>query len=144
MPFIILGGIYGGIMTPTEAAAVAFVCYSGGPFHLLRPYYSRPVGSHCRGLPPLPSCHGHVFPGHDYEPPADYGKYSLTKFGALLSITDNKYIILIMVNLFMIIIGMLMDDVSDILLCTPILLPIVTGVGVHPVHFAAILGVNLV
>ena len=62
--------------------------------------------------------------------------------GALLSITDNKYIILIMVNLFMIIIGMLMDDVSGILLCTPILLPIVTGVGVHPVHFAAILGVN--
>ena len=36
-----------------------------------------------------------------------------------------------------------MDDTSGILLCTPILIPIVTGIGVHPVHFAAILGVNL-
>mgnify|MGYP000441202053 FL=1 len=43
----------------------------------------------------------------------------------------------------MVIIGMIMDDVSGILLCTPILLPIVTELGIHPVHFAAILGVNL-
>lgn len=43
----------------------------------------------------------------------------------------------------MVIIGMLMDDTSGILLCTPILLPIVEGIGIHPVHFAAILGVNL-
>jgi len=61
----------------------------------------------------------------------------------LLSITDNKYLILILVNIFMVIIGMIMDDVSGILLCTPILLPVVTALGVHPVHFAAILGVNL-
>ena len=62
---------------------------------------------------------------------------------ALLSITDNKYLILLMVNIFMVIIGMLMDDTSGILLSTPILLPIVTSIGIHPVHFAAILGVNL-
>ena len=47
-----------------------------------------------------------------------------------------------MVNVFMIIIGMLMDDTSGILLCTPILLPIVQGIGIHPVHFAAILGMG--
>lgn len=62
---------------------------------------------------------------------------------ALLGVTDNKYVILLLVNVFMIIIGMIMDDVSGILLCTPILLPVVTALGVHPVHFAAILGVNL-
>ena len=61
----------------------------------------------------------------------------------LLNLTDNKYLILLMVNIFMIIIGMLMDDTSGILLSTPILLPIVTSIGIHPVHFAAILGVNL-
>ena len=61
----------------------------------------------------------------------------------LLSLTNNRYLILLMINIFMIIIGMLMDDTSGILLCTPILIPIVTGIGVHPVHFAAILGVNL-
>jgi TRAP-type C4-dicarboxylate transport system permease large subunit len=48
-----------------------------------------------------------------------------------------------MLNIFMIIIGMIMDDVSAMLLCTPILLPVVTSLGVHPIHFAAIIGVNL-
>ena len=48
-----------------------------------------------------------------------------------------------MINIFMIIIGMLMDDVSGVLLCTPLLVPIVVSIGVHPVHFAAILAVNL-
>ena len=62
---------------------------------------------------------------------------------ALLNVSDNKYIILLMCNIFMIIIGMLMDDVSGMLLCTPLLLPVVTAVGVHPIHFAAIIGVNL-
>ena len=48
-----------------------------------------------------------------------------------------------MVNLFLIVIGMLMDDTSAILLTTPILLPVVIQLGVSPVHFAAIMGVNL-
>lgn len=144
MPFIILGGIYGGIMTPTEAAAVSVL-------------YAVPVGIFIyRGL---------TFRGlldAIAETSTTTGVVMVMFFlvmimsrllvmenvpnniaDALLSITDNKYIILIMINIFMIIIGMLMDDVSGILLCTPILLPIVTGIGIHPVHFAAILGVNL-
>ncbi len=48
-----------------------------------------------------------------------------------------------MINVFMIILGMLMDDVSGVLLATPILLPVVTSIGIDPVHFAAIVGVNL-
>jgi TRAP-type C4-dicarboxylate transport system permease large subunit len=48
-----------------------------------------------------------------------------------------------MVNLVMILIGMLMDDISGLLLSTPLLLPIVQSVGMDPIHFAAVLGVNL-
>ncbi|HRV97482.1 MAG TPA: TRAP transporter large permease subunit, partial [Aminobacteriaceae bacterium] len=44
---------------------------------------------------------------------------------------------------FAIIIGMIMDDVSAMLLCTPILLPVVVSLGIHPIHFAAIIGTNL-
>ncbi len=144
MPVIILGGIYGGIMTPTEAAAVSVL-------------YAIPVGLF-------------IYKGMDLKGLKDAIIETGTTTGVvmvmffmvmmmsrlmvmedvpqqiadwLLSITDNKYIILILVNVFMVIIGMLMDDVSGILLCTPILLPIVTSLGVHPVHFAAILGVNL-
>ena len=43
----------------------------------------------------------------------------------------------------MIMIGMLMDDISGLLLSAPLLLPIVTSVGMDPIHFAAVLGVNL-
>ncbi len=48
-----------------------------------------------------------------------------------------------MINIFMIIMGMIMDDVSAVLLSTPILLPIIIKLGFSPVHFAAIVGVNL-
>lgn len=144
MPVIILGGIYGGIMTTTEAAAVAVL-------------YSIPVGFwFYRGLTL-----------RDYwdclvESATTTGTIMVMAFammmlsrlfvmedlpGAILrlltSISPNKYVILFMVNIFMIIIGMLMDDVSGTLLVTPILLPVVRAIGVDPIHFAAILGVNL-
>ena len=61
----------------------------------------------------------------------------------VFSVSDNPIVILLMVNLVMILIGMLMDDISGLLLATPLLLPIVRDVGVDPIHFAAILGVNL-
>ena len=48
-----------------------------------------------------------------------------------------------MINLILIIIGMLMDDVSAMMLTTPILMPVIVHIGVDPVHFAAIMGVNL-
>eukprot|EP00828_Plagiopyla_frontata_P047171 TRINITY_DN8650_c0_g1_i1.p1 TRINITY_DN8650_c0_g1~~TRINITY_DN8650_c0_g1_i1.p1 ORF type:complete len:238 (+),score=39.66 TRINITY_DN8650_c0_g1_i1:176-889(+) len=63
--------------------------------------------------------------------------------GVLTSVSENKFVILFMINIFMIIMGMLMDDVSGILLGTPILVPLVTQIGVDPIHFAAIMGVNL-
>lgn len=144
MPVIILGGIYGGIMTPTEAAAVSVL-------------YAVPVGMF-------------VYKGMDRKGLKDAIVETSTTTGVVMvmffmvmilsrlfvmenlpskiatwltSISSNRAIILIMINIFMVIIGMLMDDVSGILLSTPILLPIVTQLGIHPIHFAAILGVNL-
>jgi len=61
----------------------------------------------------------------------------------LRGISDNPAILMIIVNLFMILIGMIMDDTSAILMATPILLPVVMELGIHPIHFAAILGVNI-
>lgn len=144
MPVIILGGIYGGIMTATEAAAISVI-------------YAIPVGMFIyKGLK------GKGLLGALTESACTTGVIMVMFFmvmifsklltmlnvpaaiaNGLLSLTSNKYLILLMINIFMIIIGMLMDDTSGILLCTPILIPIVTGIGVHPVHFAAILGVNL-
>ncbi len=144
MPAIILGSIYGGVLTPTEAAAVSVL-------------YAIPVGLYIyRGLTWKDLKQALI------DTSATTGVIMVMLFmimilsrllvmenvptqiaDALLSITENPVIILLMVNVFMIIIGMLMDDASGILLCTPILLPVVVALGVHPIHFAAILGVNL-
>ena len=61
----------------------------------------------------------------------------------LMAVSTNRYAILFMINIFMVIMGMIMDDVSAVLLSTPILLPIIIKLGFSPVHFAAIVGVNL-
>lgn len=144
MPVIILGGIYGGIMTPTEAAAVAVL-------------YAIPVAMFLyRGLKMKNLMETLI------ESATTTGVIMVMMFavmilsrlyimenlpeqimGVLTSISDNRVVILLMINVFLVIMGMLMDDVSGILLGTPILLPLVTQIGVDPVHFAAIMGVNL-
>ena len=145
MPIIVLGGIYGGFMTPSEAAGVAIV-------------YSIPVsiliyrGTKMREL-------GRTFK----ESAVTTGVIMVMLrtimvvsrilvmnnvpsmiLDALLTVTgNNKYLVLLMINIFMVIIGMLMDDVSGTLLVAPILLPIGMELGVNPYQMAAILGVNL-
>ena len=47
-----------------------------------------------------------------------------------------------MINIFLVIMGMLMDDISVVVLTTPILIPIITELGFSPIHYAAIVGVN--
>lgn len=144
MPVIVLGGIYSGVMTPTEAAGVAVI-------------YAIPVGMF-------------VYKGLTFKNLKESIISSATTTGVIMfmlicvmilsriyimedvpsrilnvlrSISDDKYVILFVLNIFMIIIGMLMDDTSAVLLCTPILVPVVIQLGISPIHFAAILGVNL-
>ncbi len=144
MPVIILGGIYGGIMTPTEAAGVAVV-------------YALPVGYFVyRGLN-----RDNFWPTLRYAG-TTIGVVMLMVFMVVIvsrflvfedipgmaedlvySISENPIIVLLMVNLVMILIGMLMDDISGLLLSAPLLVPIVQSAGMDPVHFAAVLGVNL-
>lgn len=61
----------------------------------------------------------------------------------LLSLTDNKYVLLFMINLILLAVGTFMDMTPAVLIFTPIFLPIVTGIGIHPVHFGIIMIMNL-
>lgn len=144
MPVIILGGIYGGIMTATEAAAIS-VAYAIPVGFLV--YKGLKGKSFVQALTESASTTGVImvmfFMVMIFSKLLTMLNVPTQIAETLLSITDNRIVILLMINIFMVIIGMIMDDTSGILLCTPILLPIVTGIGVHPVHFAAILGVNL-
>jgi len=144
MPMIILGGIYGGIMTPTEAAGVAVI-------------YAIPVGFFVyRGLTLQ------LFYESLRESSITIGVVMVMIFTVLVasrflifedipgiaedfiySISDDPLVIFLMLNLVMLLIGMLMDDISGILLSASLLLPIAQNAGMDPIHFAAVLGVNL-
>lgn len=144
MPLIILGGIYGGIMTPTEAAGVAVI-------------YAIPVGFFIyRGLTLQ------LLLESLKESSITIGVVMVMIFTVLVasrflifedipgmaedliySISDNPIVIFLMLNLVMLLIGMLMDDISGILLSGSLLLPIAQNAGMDPIHFAAVLGVNL-
>lgn len=144
MPIIILGSIYGGVLTPTEAAAISVL-------------YAVPVGIiYYREL------NLKTFKETMISAGKTTGVIMIMLFAVMIlsrlyimenlpqliltlltSISENKIVILIMVNIFMVAMGMLMDDCSGVLLVTPILLPVVTAIGVSPIQFAAIVGVNL-
>jgi len=61
----------------------------------------------------------------------------------LLSLTNNKYVLLFMINMILLAVGTFMDMTPAVLIFTPIFLPIVTGIGIHPVHFGIIMIMNL-
>jgi TRAP-type C4-dicarboxylate transport system permease large subunit len=61
----------------------------------------------------------------------------------LFGITSNRIVLLIIINLFLFLVGMIVNDVTGMILVAPLLLPLVLELGISPVHFAAIMGVNL-
>lgn len=144
MPLIILIGITAGIVTPTEAAAVAvlYALIVGiFVFHnlTLEMVISslKAAGKTTANLFIITSLSA-VFAwaiGVENIPA------QLTAF--MMSVTESKYVMLLIINLIFLIVGMWMETSAAILLFVPILAPMVTAMGVHPVHFAVIVIVNL-
>lgn len=144
MPVLILGCIYGGILTCTEAAALSVVyAIPVGIFY----YKKLDVTTFKEALIQAGRTAG-VIMAMLFSVQILSRMYLSQNLpdmilGFLTSISGNKYVILLMINVFMIIIGMLMDDCSGTILVTPILLPVITALGISPIHFAAIVGVNI-
>ncbi|MBS8271007.1 C4-dicarboxylate ABC transporter permease [Halomonas litopenaei] len=144
MPFIILGGIYSGLFTPTESAAVGVV-------------YGLVLG---------------VFVYREIKPQDLYGIIlqsallvgavlvivgASTAFGRILTIervptdianwvlgvTDSKVLILLAILMLLLVVGTFMETLAAIVILTPLLLPIVTSLGMSPVHFGVVMIVNL-
>ncbi len=62
---------------------------------------------------------------------------------AMLSLSDNPYVILLLINILLLLVGTVMDMTPAVLIFTPIFLPVVTKLGMHPVHFGVMMIVNL-
>ena len=144
MPFIILGGIYSGAMTASESAGIACLYAIPVAMFIYKKMNVRQLGETLH--------EGAVTTGVVMCRIGVVMMMSrvLTQVGlpqticnALLSISDNKYVILLMINVFLVILGMIMDDTSATLLAAPILYPVIQRLGISPYQFAAILGVNI-
>lgn len=143
-PIIVLGGIYGGIFSPTEAAAVSvfyaifvgFFVYRELSFQTLVEAFvkSTKTTATCMGLVAFASTFGRLLT-------LEQVPNNLANF--IAGISSNKYIILLLINIFLIFVGMFMETIASIIILTPILLPVVSGLGVDPVMFGVIMTANL-
>ena len=144
MPFIILGGIYSGIATPTEAGAVALVYTLLVGFLIYRTLTFQKVFQAGREAAILT---GSVIMVLFFLFVMSRGMILAdipNQFaGMLLTISDNKIVLLLIINLLLLIMGMIVDDVSGSVLAAIILMPVVNELGIDPIHFAAIVGTNL-
>lgn len=144
MPIIILGGIYGGIFTPTEASCVAL-------------FYGLIVGIfifkelEIKDLPKM------IKQAMINSAMVLFIIAGATAFGylmtrgmiptriatAITNITDNSIIFLLIVNILLLVMGTFMETNAAIMITAPIFLPIVTAMNINPIHFGTIMIVNL-
>jgi tripartite ATP-independent transporter DctM subunit len=144
MPIIILGGIYGGVFTPSEAAAVAAVLTIPIGFYVYKEMNLRKLRSL---LSESATSIGAIMTMILFTLMLSQTFVLLRVPQAIidmmLGITTNKVLLLIIINLFLFLVGMIVNDVTGMILVAPLLLPLVTALGLSPIHFAAIMGVNL-
>jgi tripartite ATP-independent transporter DctM subunit len=141
---IILGGIVGGIFTAIEAGAVACVWAFFVTMFIYRDYRWRdlPVLVH-RTLRTVAMVMTLIAMAASVGYIMALMQVPAKVTAAFLTISHNKYVILMLVNVMLLVLGCLMDMAPSILICTPILLPVMVNFGVDPVHFGMIMMLNL-
>jgi len=143
-PVIILGGIYSGIFTPTEAACVSVVysiiismfVYKEMSWKDMKNVFLdtavlNGITSFLLGYSTVFS----TFMTYEGVP------QNITKF--LTSVSDNPLVVLMFINIILLAVGCFLDTVPAIIVMAPLLLPTVNALGINPIHFGVIMGVNL-
>jgi C4-dicarboxylate transporter DctM subunit len=143
-PVIILGGIYGGVFTPTEAATVSVVyslIVSIGIYKTMR-FKDIPgvLYETARSLAPLlivvaaATLFGRVVTL--MQVPKDLQVF-------MSNIFESPFAVILIINIVLLVSGMLVNCLSAILILTPVLMPIALSIGIHPIHFGIMMTVNL-
>ena len=144
MPVILLGGILSGVFTPTEASIVTCVyALIVGVFvykEIKITDVPRIVWENIRACASIIVLIGL----------ANVFAYILTAeripqmvANSILSITDNRIVVILLINVVLLFVGMFMESLAAILITFPVLLPVATAVGMDPVHFALMAILNL-
>lgn len=144
MPVIILGGIFGGIFTPTESAAIAtvyalIVCFFIYKDMTLKNFYNILVDS-CVGTATIMMLVGISKSSGYVITTSGLPQQVLTFFS---SVTDSKIVVLLLLNLLFLVIGCLMEANAAIIMMTPILLPLLSAFNIDPLQFGIVMSFNL-
>ena len=142
--FIIMGGILSGVFTATESAAVAcvyaflvtFLVYRDYKWRELPRLIHRVVKTVAMVMMLIGFSVAFGYMMAIMQIPA-----KVTYF--FLSISENKYVFLMLVNILLLVLGLFMDLAPMLLICTPIFLPVIAKLGIDPVHFGMIMILNL-
>jgi C4-dicarboxylate transporter DctM subunit len=144
MPIVVLGGIYSGIVTPTESAAVAVVyalvvscfVYRELPLSALPKIMldSALLVSSVLIIIGASVAFGRIIALEQI--PSELAQF-------VLSVTESRYVVLLAAIVLLLIVGTFLETLAAIVILTPVLLPIMIGLGVDPVHFGIVMIVAL-
>ncbi len=143
-PIIILGSIYGGVASPTEAAVISvfyglFVC-----LFIHRSIRFRELGViFVEGAKTYINILFIIAAAAAFARCLTLLRYPQEISSMVLGTISSRVWILLLVNLLVLVCGMIIDNIPNIIILTPILMPIMTAVGVDPIHFGIFLTVNL-
>lgn len=143
-PVIILGGIYSGAFTPTESAVVAVVycvivsVFVYKEFSLKDVYKNLYDSINVNGMTTFMVGFSMAFAAY-----LTMEKIPTRIAMALLSLTESKVLLLLLINLLLLFVGCLIDNIPATIILSPILLPIVKSFGMDPVQFGIMLTMNL-
>ncbi|HFV9239270.1 TRAP transporter large permease [Enterobacter mori] len=141
---IILGGILSGIFTATESAAVACLWAFFVTMFIYRDYkWSELPKLLCRTVKTVTIVMILIGFAAAFGAVMTYMQLPTRITEFFTSLSDNKYVILMYLNVMLLLIGTLMDMAPIILILTPVLLPVTNSLGIDPVHFGMIMMVNL-
>lgn len=144
LPFILIGGIYGGVLVPSEAAAVTALyvlvvevfIHRDISFSRLLPIMSKSMVLFGGILVILAASMASTNFLIDQQVPTRL-------FAFIQSYIDSKYSFLLLLNLFLLLVGAMLDIFSALVLIVPLILPIAIGYGVDPIHLGIIFLTNL-
>ncbi len=144
LPVIILGGIFGGIVTATEGAALAVLAalFIGGVIYRelnLRHLYEAMIEGVTQTAIVMLLVAASALLGvylTEQRIPQELAQW-------LSSITSNRYAVLAILNIFFLVVGLFLHSAAAIILVVPIVMPLVKAVGIDPVHFGLIVTLNL-
>ncbi|HAF50152.1 MAG TPA: C4-dicarboxylate ABC transporter permease, partial [Synergistaceae bacterium] len=144
VPVIIIGGILSGMFTPTEAAAIAcFYAFLVGIFYYRALTAKNMIDSLINAGIVSATILFIISTSQVFSMVLTLERIPEHIAQVMTTVVPNKYIFLLIVNILLFFMGMIMETGASVILLAPILLPVATSFGIHPLHFALVMLVNL-